>query len=61
MDYNGGSYGSGDTGGEKKWYKEKRDFKKYRGLIIIGVIAVVVIALISSCWYTINDKQKGVI
>ncbi len=61
MDYNGGSYGSGDTGGEKKWYKEKRDFKKYRSLIIIGVIAVVVIALISSCWYTINDKQKGVI
>lgn len=61
MDFNNGSFSTGSPNRDENWYKVKRDWKKYRRIALIAVIAVIAIAFISSCYYTINDKQKGVI
>ncbi|MHC1694645.1 MAG: FtsH protease activity modulator HflK [Eubacteriales bacterium] len=35
--------------------------KFLRNVIIGGIIVVIALALFSSCWYTVNDKQQAVI
>jgi len=35
--------------------------KKFRNITILVIILIVIIALVSTCWYTIDDKQQGVV
>lgn len=41
--------------------KDPPNFKKIRNIIITAAIIIFVLALISTCWYTIDDKQQGVV
>ena len=37
------------------------DPKKIKRIVIIAVIALLAILVLSTCWFTVNDKQQAVI
>ncbi len=37
------------------------DSKKIKRIVIIAAIAVLLLILVSTCWFTVNDKQQAVI
>ncbi len=39
----------------------KPDWKKVKRIIILGLVAVVLIILATTCWYTVDDKQQAVV
>ena len=39
----------------------KPDWKKVKRIIILGVVAVLLIILGTTCWYTVDDKQQAVV
>jgi len=41
--------------------KYKKDSKKITRYIILGIIIFLVILIVSSMWYTVNDQQKAVV
>ena len=46
---------------DNNYYKVKRDYKKIINIGLLILAAVILIILSSTCLYTINDKQRGVI
>lgn len=43
------------------YYKVKRDYKKIIKIGLLSLAAVILIVFVSTCFYTVNDKQRGVI
>ena len=43
------------------YYKVKRDYKKIIKIGLLSLAAVILIVFASTCFYTVNDKQRGVI
>ena len=41
--------------------KPPMDPKKLTNIVIIAIVAILVIAIGSSCWYTVDDKQQAVV
>ena len=41
--------------------KDPIDFKKFRKLLLIGAVALVVIIGVLTCFYTVDDKQQAVV
>lgn len=39
----------------------KPDWKKVKRIIILGLVAVALIILATTCWYTVDDKQQAVV
>ena len=37
------------------------DFKKFSGIIIAAVVVILALTILSSCWYTVDDKQQAVV
>lgn len=37
------------------------NFKKVRNAIVIAFIAIIVLSILSTCWYTVNEKQVAVV
>ena len=46
---------------DNRYYKIKRDKKKIIKFSLLILAAVVLIIMLSTCFYTVNDKQRGVI
>ena len=53
--------GFGGSSGPQGWKSASFDPKKIKRYIIIGVIAALVIAIGSTCWFTVDDKQQAVV
>jgi len=41
--------------------KPPANFKKIRTIVIAALIAIVALSLISTCWYTVDEKQQAVV
>ncbi len=41
--------------------KPPLNFKKIKNIIIIAVAAIIVLSLLSTCWYTVDEKQQAVV
>ena len=41
--------------------KPKFEPKKIRNIVIIVVVAIAVLALAGTCWYTVDEKQQAVV
>lgn len=39
----------------------KPDWKKVKRIIILGLVAIALIILATTCWYTVDDKQQAVV
>ena len=37
------------------------DLKKFNGIIIAAVVVILALSILSSCWYTVDDKQQAVV
>ena len=37
------------------------DIKKFNGIIIAAVVVILALSILSSCWYTVDDKQQAVV
>ncbi len=57
---NNGNYSYSYGSGPKKTNKPV-DVKKLKNIITLAVALVVVLAVASSCWYTVDDKQQAVV
>ena len=45
-----------------RWASGKKpEPKKIKGIITLVVVALVVMAIVSTCWYTVDDKQQAVV
>ncbi len=52
---------NGDTFYQNKTSKPPVDKKKVGRLILIAVIVIAALSLISTCWYTVDEKQQAVV
>ncbi len=41
--------------------KVPADLKKIKKYLILGVIAIILIATVSTCWYTVDEQQRAVV
>ena len=55
------SFRDGEEGGGKKPAEKKPEPRKVRRILLAGAILVFAVILLSTCWYTVNDKQQGVV
>ena len=58
---NNGTYRWTPPGGQPKQPKKPVDFKKVRNTVIIVVLVLFLGAALSTCWYTVDDKQQAVV
>ena len=47
--------------GDSQQTQKKPDFKKIKRLFIVGLVAVLALSLIGTCFYTVDDKQQAVV
>ncbi len=40
---------------------KKLEAKKVKRIVLIGAIVLFLLLLVSTCWFTVNDKQQAVI
>ena len=55
-----GTY-SWTPGGDSKKSDKNTNFKKIKNLLLIGLVAVFVMVLAGTCFYTVDDKQQAVV
>ncbi len=48
-------------GGDSKKSANNQNFKKIKKLLLIGLVAVFVMVLAGTCFYTVDDKQQAVV
>ena len=58
---NNGTHRWTPPGGQPKQPKKPVDFKKVRNTVIIVVLVLFLGAALSTCWYTVDDKQQAVV
>ena len=58
---NNGTYRWTPPGSQPKQPKKPVDFKKVRNTVIIVVLVLFLGAALSTCWYTVDDKQQAVV
>lgn len=61
MDENGTYHWAPETPPPQKPQKKKPDFKRAGKTILAVVLALIVISMAGTCWYTVDDKQQAVV
>lgn len=61
MDENGTYHWAPETPPSPKPQKKKPDFKRVGKTILVVLLALLVLSMAGTCWYTVDDKQQAVV
>ena len=61
MDENGTYHWAPETPPTPKPQKKKPDFKRVGKTILVVLLALLVLSMAGTCWYTVDDKQQAVV